>query len=136
MEERIDAAAGPLVLSGNLSQALIASGKIYITATFNGAVIEQTERDIADSSFEYSIDLTQVSTSFPNFSLTDPNDRIVFSFFVDGVASTGQRRMAARIAYLQNGILYAGDPGIRRIEPASREERNQPVQEETQETGS
>jgi hypothetical protein len=137
MEKPVSAGAnsGPLVLSGNLSEALIASGQVHVTTSFNGGVIEQTERDIADSAFVYSIDLTQVSNSFPNFSLTDPSDRLVFSFFVDGVASNGQRRMAARMVYLQGGILYAGDPGISRIEPTTREDRAQTTQDGTQETG-
>jgi hypothetical protein len=114
----------PLALTADLTGADVASGKAYITVTFNGAVLEQTERDILNSSFVYSIDTAHVPDSFPNFSLDDPHDRLVITFLIDGLSAAGQHRMAARMIYSQGNVLYAGDPQEGGgLQPQTREQR-------------
>jgi hypothetical protein len=110
-----------VVLTGDLMDGGIASGTIYVTATFNGAVVEQTTRDIRDSAFVYSIDLSQVSNSYRNFDPFDLRDRLVITFLAIGLTSSGDRRLAARMVCIQDGVLYPGEKDYTPIDPRSRQ---------------
>jgi hypothetical protein len=122
-ESKVDPADGMLSLTGNVLDADIATGTVNVSSTFDGAVIEQTQADIADSSFTYTLDLNQVTASYPNYSPEDPNDRIVMSFFCDGLSSTGKRRFAARVVYIQGGVLYASEWESVEIKPVTYKQR-------------
>lgn len=111
----------PLVFNGNLKDSGIVEGKVYISALFNSIVLEQTEREVVNSSFVYSLNLAQVSASFPNFSINDPFDELTITFFVEGVTSVGQYRYAGKFVYLKNGVLHAGEPPYVKIQPTTRQ---------------
>jgi hypothetical protein len=112
-----------LVLSGDLTASDVVEGTVHISSTFNGAVIEQTSRELQDGFFVYSLDLAQINNSYPNFDPLDARDRIVMTFFVDGRNSSGERRMAARLVYYQGGNLFAGEKDFTPIDPQTWEER-------------
>ncbi len=128
----IDTTSDLLVLSGDLTEPDILTGTVHVSATFNGAVIEQTERELDDGRFVYSIDLSQISNSYSNYDPLDARDRLVMTFFVNGQNSQGERRMAARMVYAQNGILYTGEKDFSPIDPQTREERLQDIAEEAE----
>jgi hypothetical protein len=108
MESTVDPSQ-PIVLNGDLHEADIVSGNVSVTTTFNGAVVEQTQVPIAESVFQYTVDLSKIADSFTNYSPNDPRDRIVITLFAEGAASNGQHRMAARMLYIQGGTLNTGD---------------------------
>ncbi len=112
-----------LVLTGDLVGADIAEGTMYISTTFNGAIVEQTTRDIRDSAFVYSVDLAQVSQSFENYDPFDARDRLVISFYTIGLSGSGDRRTAAKVVYVQDGVLFTGEKQYSPIDPGTREER-------------
>lgn len=130
----LDPGSHLLALTADLLECDIASGTIHITATFNGAPIEQTARDIQDSAFTYSIDLGQVGNSFENYDPLDTRDRIVISFLAEGLSATGQRRMAAKMVYVQGGVLYTGEKEYTPIDPRSRDQKLRELAQEA-ETG-
>jgi len=94
-----------VIFIGDLTGGDIVQGKAYVSSVFNSAVIEQTERTITESSFTYSVDLEQIPNSFPNFDPFNPDDRLVITFFVDGMTSNGSRQMAAKVVYI-SGVRY------------------------------
>ncbi len=96
---------------------------MYISTTFNGAIIEQTERQVQDGSFVYSLDYVEVSNSFENFDPFDPRDRLVMSFLINGITNDGDRRYAAKVCYTEGGWLYTGDKEYNPIDPETRKER-------------
>jgi hypothetical protein len=112
-----------LVLTGDLMEWDIVEGTVYISATFNGAVVEQTTKQIGAGGFVYSVDLAQVGNSYQNFNPMDPADRLDISAFVIGRTSTGALRHAARMVYLQGGMIYAGERDYTSINPLTREQR-------------
>lgn len=121
-----------VVLTGDLEETGIIEGTMHISTTFNGAVVEQTTRDVREGSFVYSIDLEQVSNSYANFDPFDARDRLVVSFFTVGLTSSGDRRLVATMIYIQDGVLYAGKKRYSPIEPTSREERLEEIAEEAE----
>ncbi len=112
-----------IYLTGDLLEGDIVEGTAFISTTFNGAVIEQTSRTIMNGGFIYSVDLVQVSTSYPSFDPQDPADRLVISVFVIGRNVDGGLRHAARLIYYEGGNLYAGEKDYSSIDPLTREER-------------
>jgi len=111
-----------VIFIGDLTGGDIVQGKAYVSSVFNSAVIEQTERTITDGSFTYSIDLEQIPNSFPNFDPFNPDDRLVITFFVDGLTSNGSRQMAAKSVYISGGQVFTGEKEFRPIDPRSRDE--------------
>ena len=118
-----------VVLTGDLSANDFMEGSVNISATFNGAVVEQTRRDVANGLFTYSIDLTQITNTYPNYDPYDPNDRIVITFYANGLTSAGMRLTAAKMIYIQNGILYSGEKDYSPIDPRTREDRLREIAE-------
>ncbi len=116
-----------LLLNGDLLGSELTEGIVNVSTTFNGAVVEQTTRRIQDGAFVYTIDLDQISNSFENFDLYDSRDRLVLSFFAIGLTSSGSKRMAARMIYIQGGILYTGEKDYSPIDPSTREDRLQDI---------
>jgi len=114
-----------LVLTGDLLDSDIVEGTVHISATFNGGAIEQTERQIQNGAFVYSIDLHQIGNSFKNYDPDDSRDRIVLTFYVVGLTSGGNRRVAAKTVYVIDGMLYTGEKQYSPIDPMSHGDRMQ-----------
>lgn len=129
VEAPVDLTDELLVLTGDLIEGDIAEGTVYISTTFNGAVVEQTLRTIQNSAFIYSMDIHAIRHSLANYDPADPDDKLVFSFYASGLTSTGSRRIAARMIFLQDGILYTGEKDYSGIDPLTRDERMRVLQE-------
>lgn len=120
---------GVLVLTGDMLEDEIVDGTVYISTTFNGAVVEQTERQINNGAFVYSININQIVFSLKNYSPDDPYDKLRISFFAEGLTAEGRRQLAAKMVYLENGKLYTGEKTYSEIDPVTREERMRELQE-------
>ncbi len=119
----LDPNSNLVVLTGDLLEHDLLEGSVNISATFNGAVVEQTRKDITNGLFIYTIDLRQLTNTFNNFDPFDPDDRLVVTFYAVGLTSAGRHLTAAKMIYIQNGILYAGEKDYSPIDPLSREDR-------------
>jgi len=112
-----------LVLIGDLTGGDIMEGTAYVSTTFNGAVIEQTERLVTEGSFTYSLDMAQIPNSFPNFDPFNPQDRLVLTFYVEGLTSTGSHQVAAKVVHISGGQIFTGEKEFRPIDPRSRDDQ-------------
>ncbi|MCX6645553.1 MAG: hypothetical protein NTY09_04225 [bacterium] len=127
--EPLDPNSDIVVLTGDLTANDLAEGSVNISTTFNGTVIEQTSRDITAGLFTYSLDITQVANTYPNFDPYDPNDRLVITFYANGMTSAGLRLTAAKMIYIQNGVIYSGEKDYTPIDPQTRDERLRAIAE-------
>jgi len=119
----LDLNSNRVVLNGDLTAGEIHEGTVRISTTFNGAVVEQTERDFTEGAFVYSIDLAQVQNSYRNFDPASRHDRLVITFYADGLSEEGSHRRAAKMVFIQGGILYTMEKDYSDIEGRTREER-------------
>ncbi|MFH1676875.1 MAG: hypothetical protein ABIC40_07605 [bacterium] len=118
-----------VVLTGDLLDSGFTQGKVNISVTFNGAVIEQTHRTMENSAFVYSIDLGQIGFSLPNYDPNDPNDRLDMTFFAEGLDKSGRRRLAAQAVQIKNRTIYAYEKDYGQINPLTREQRMRELKE-------
>jgi len=120
----------PAEIKGDTNGAGIIGGRVYITVSFQGALVEDIVTDISNGEFTYTLDPVRINTMFPNYSISDPNDRLDLTFYIMGLTANGKVKYAADRLYTYGPYLHAVPLKYEEIRAEDRRAREQKLKRE------